>query len=74
MGDVTENKENEGDFMRILIAEDERDLNNLLKKRLEKQKYSVDACFDGEEGGGLPGSYGIRRGDPGYYDAEKERA
>ncbi len=49
MGDVTENKENEGDFMRILIAEDERDLNNLLKKRLEKQKYSVDACFDGEE-------------------------
>ena len=35
--------------MRILIAEDERDLNNLLKKRLEKQKYSVDACFDGEE-------------------------
>ncbi len=49
MGDVTENKENEGDFMRILLAEDERDLNNLLKKRLEKQKYSVDACFDGEE-------------------------
>ena len=35
--------------MRILIAEDERDLNTLLKKRLEKQKYSVDACFDGEE-------------------------
>ena len=35
--------------MRILIAEDERDLTNLLKKRLEKQKYSVDACFDGEE-------------------------
>ena len=49
MGDVTENKENEGDFMRILIAEDERDLNNLPNKRLEKQKYSVDACFDGEE-------------------------
>lgn len=35
--------------MRILIAEDERDLNALLKKRLENQKYSVDACFDGEE-------------------------
>lgn len=30
--------------MRILIAEDERDLNDLLKKRLEKQQYSVDAC------------------------------
>ena len=71
MGDVTENKENEGDFMRILIAEDERDLNNLLKKRLEKQKYSVDACFDGRGGGGLPGSYGIRRGDPGYMMPKK---
>ena len=35
--------------MRILIAEDEKDLNTLLKKRLENQKYSVDACFDGEE-------------------------
>ena len=35
--------------MRILIAEDEKDLNSLLKKRLENQKYSVDACFDGEE-------------------------
>ncbi len=35
--------------MRILIAEDEKDLNHLLKKRLENQKYTVDACFDGEE-------------------------
>lgn len=35
--------------MRILIAEDERDLNDLLKKRLEKQQYSVDACYDGQE-------------------------
>lgn len=35
--------------MRILIAEDEKDLNVLLKKRLENQKYSVDTCFDGEE-------------------------
>ena len=35
--------------MRILIAEDERDLNELLKKRLENQKYTVDACRDGEE-------------------------
>ncbi len=35
--------------MRILIAEDEKDLNVLLKKRLENQKYSVDACCDGEE-------------------------
>ena len=35
--------------MRILIAEDEKDLNELLKKRLENQKYTVDACRDGEE-------------------------
>ncbi len=35
--------------MRILIAEDERDLNDLLKMRLEKQQYSVDACYDGQE-------------------------
>ncbi len=35
--------------MRILIAEDERDLNNVIKRRLEKEGYSVDNCFDGEE-------------------------
>ena len=35
--------------MRILIAEDERDLNALLKKKLVSEGYSVDACFDGEE-------------------------
>lgn len=35
--------------MRILIAEDERDLNRLLKKRLTQANYSVDSCFDGEE-------------------------
>ena len=35
--------------MRILVAEDERDLNRLLKKRLKEAGYSVDSCFDGEE-------------------------
>ena len=35
--------------MRILIAEDERDLNQLLAFRLKEEHYSVDACFDGEE-------------------------
>ena len=29
--------------MRILIAEDERDLNQLIKKRLKDAGYSVDA-------------------------------
>lgn len=35
--------------MRILVAEDERDLNGLITKKLEKSGYSVDSCFDGEE-------------------------
>ncbi len=35
--------------MRILIAEDERDLNRLIAKTLEKEGYGVDACFDGDE-------------------------
>ena len=33
--------------MRILVAEDEQDLNGLLKKRLKAAGYSVDSCFDG---------------------------
>ena len=35
--------------MRILIAEDERDLNQIITERLKKEHYSVDSCFDGEE-------------------------
>lgn len=35
--------------MRILIAEDERDLNRILVKKLTGEGYSVDACFDGAE-------------------------
>ena len=35
--------------MRILVAEDERDLNRLLCRTLERSGYSVDACFDGQE-------------------------
>lgn len=35
--------------MRILIAEDEKDLNRLITRVLEKQGYGVDACSDGEE-------------------------
>ena len=35
--------------MRILVAEDEWDLNRIIKKRLEKEGYGVDSCFDGEE-------------------------
>ena len=35
--------------MRILIAEDEHDLNRLLVKKLTAESYSVDACNNGEE-------------------------
>ncbi len=34
--------------MRLLFAEDERDLNNILTKRLKEEGYSVDSVFDGE--------------------------
>ena len=35
--------------MRILVAEDEKNLNRVIKKRLESEGYSVDSCYDGEE-------------------------
>ena len=35
--------------MKILLAEDEKDLNNIIKKQLLLLKYNVDTCFDGEE-------------------------
>ena len=35
--------------MRILVAEDEQDLNMLICKKLRSQNYSVDSCRDGQE-------------------------
>ncbi len=35
--------------MRLLIAEDQQDLNGLIAKILDKEGYGVDACFDGQE-------------------------
>lgn len=35
--------------MRILFAEDERDLNHIITKKLTEQGYSVDSVYDGEE-------------------------
>ena len=35
--------------MRILLVEDEIDLNNIISKYLKKNGYSVDSVFDGEE-------------------------
>ncbi|MGN0719179.1 MAG: response regulator transcription factor [Anaerovoracaceae bacterium] len=35
--------------MRLLVAEDEKNLNKLITKKLTAEGYSVDSCFDGEE-------------------------
>ncbi len=35
--------------MRILLAENERDLNRILTKKLTEEGYGVDSCFDGAE-------------------------
>ena len=35
--------------MRILLAEDEKDLNKIITARLKDEYYSVDSCFDGKE-------------------------
>lgn len=34
--------------MRILLAEDQKDLNELLSRRLKAENYTVDSCYDGE--------------------------
>lgn len=36
-------------IMRLLVVEDEKKLNDLITKKLEKEYYGVDSCFDGEE-------------------------
>lgn len=35
--------------MRILLAEDERDLNDIITQKLISNGYSVDSCYDGQE-------------------------
>ncbi|MEG1633441.1 MAG: response regulator transcription factor [Oscillospiraceae bacterium] len=35
--------------MRILVVEDEKDLNRIISKRLTAAGYTVDSCFDGQE-------------------------
>ena len=35
--------------MRLLLAEDERDLNRILTRKLTEEGYSVDSCFDGSQ-------------------------
>jgi len=50
-----------GDLMRILLVEDDKDLQRLLKKALTEAGYVVDSATDGEEGHFL--------GDTEPYDA-----
>lgn len=35
--------------MRILLAEDEKNLNDIIVKTLKKEHYTIDTCFHGEE-------------------------
>ena len=35
--------------MKLLVVEDELDLNNIITKYLKKNSYSVDSCYNGEE-------------------------
>ena len=35
--------------MRILVAEDEKNMNRLISEAMKDEKYSVDSCFDGLE-------------------------
>lgn len=35
--------------MRVLVVEDEKDLNNIICKKLKVEGYSVDSCFDGSD-------------------------
>ena len=35
--------------MRILLAEDEKDLNNIITQKLSSDGYSVDSCFNGQD-------------------------
>ena len=47
---MPEYRELKGYAVKILIVEDEKDLAEIIKEGLEKQSFTVDICFDGEEG------------------------
>lgn len=35
--------------MRILVVEDQKDLNEIISRKLKKEGYAVDSCYDGRE-------------------------
>lgn len=49
MKDIYRVEVEESGFMRLLVAEDERHLNDVITKILIKNHYTVDSCCDGEE-------------------------
>lgn len=49
IGLLRQNNIEMGIFMRILIAEDEKEVNSAIVKRLTLAGYSVDFCFNGQE-------------------------
>lgn len=44
--------------MRILLAEVEKDLNDIITQKLSSDGYSVDSCFNGEDAIGIDTSSG----------------
>ena len=57
--------------MRILVVEDERDLNRIIVKRLTAAGYTADACFDGAEA--LDYLAGRRSTTPAIFDVMMPR-
>ena len=35
--------------MRILVVEDQKDLNEIIVRKLTSEHYTVDACYSGDE-------------------------
>lgn len=35
--------------MRLLVVEDQKDLNEIISRKLAKEGYAVDSCFDGKD-------------------------
>lgn len=42
-------KEKEGKIMRLLVVEDQKDLNDIIVRKLEREGYAVDTCYDGND-------------------------
>ena len=59
--------------MRLLLAEDEKEMSAALVAILTHSGYEVDAVYDGQAPSIRPGTV-VRLYDPGHHDAEKKTA